>query len=65
VQVWAGTEQDATDLARLVAALLWTTVTGAPVQRVTQLSGPSAVADESRQPLRFMTFEFTMRGSAE
>lgn len=63
VRVWAGSEQDATDLARLVAALLWAAPDGAPVVRVTQPGGISPVADESKQPLRYMTFEITTRGT--
>lgn len=64
VRVWAKTEQDATDLARLVAALLWAAPDGAPVVAVAQLSGAVAVPDESGQPLRFQTFELTTRGEA-
>lgn len=63
VRVWAKTEQDATDLARLVAALLWAAPTGEPVVRVTQPTGSTPVADDSGQPLRFMSFEITVRGS--
>lgn len=63
VRVWAKTEQDATDLARLVRALLWMAPDGAPVCRVTDLSGPSPVPDESGQPLRFFTVELIVRGA--
>ena len=63
VRVWAGTEQDATDLARLVAALLWAAPDGNPVLKVTQTSGPSPVPDSSGQPLRYLTFEVTTRGA--
>lgn len=62
VRVWAATEQDATDLARLVAALLWAAPNGDPVLRVAQQMGPSPIADQSGQPLRYMTFEVVVRG---
>lgn len=61
VNVWATSERDATDLARLVAALLWAAPDGAPVLRAQQVSGPSPVPDE--QPRRFMSFELTVRGT--
>lgn len=62
VRVWAGTEQEATDLARLVSGVLAAAATGSPVARVVVVSGPSPVADPSGQPLRFMAFEVTTRG---
>lgn len=61
VNVWATSERDATDLARLVAALLWAAPDGAPVLRAQQVSGPSPIPDE--QPRRFMSFELTVRGT--
>lgn len=63
VRVWAKSEQDATNLAQLVRALLWAAPDGDPVLRVTDLSGPSPVADESGQPLRFFTLEVLVRGT--
>lgn len=63
VRVWARTEQDATDLARLTAALLWAAADGDPVVRVTQPTGSTPVADPSGIPLRYMTFEVTTRGT--
>lgn len=60
--VWAKTEQDATDLARLVIALaLRAPLAGAGVTNVTHLSGPNAVADESGQPRRLSLIEATHR----
>lgn len=66
VRVWGRTEQEATDLARLVRALLHdaTSDDDGPVVRVTDQSGPSPVADESNQPLRFMVVELFVRGTA-
>ncbi|MDB5716449.1 MAG: hypothetical protein JWO15_3846 [Sphingomonadales bacterium] len=62
VRTWATTEQDAADLARLVAALLWAAPDGLPVVRVAQESGPSAVADQSGQALRYSVFTVRTRG---
>ena len=62
VRVWAPTEKAATDLARLVRALLTVAADGNPVCRVADLSGPSAVPDESGQPLRYFVLELTVRG---
>lgn len=62
VRTWATTEADATDLARLTAALLWAAPDGTPLTALTQVTGPTPVADESRQPLRYQMFELTMRG---
>lgn len=62
VNVWAKTDRDAADLARLVAALLWASPTGDPVLRVEQPMGSTPVADPSGQPLRYQTFEVTTRG---
>lgn len=64
VRIWAKKEQDATDLARLVQALLWAAPDGNPVLSVNQQSGPTPVADESKQPLRFLVFEVATRGIA-
>lgn len=64
IRVWAKTEQDATDLARLVMALAPTFADGDPIVAVptTGRSGPSPVPDESGQPLRLMNIEFHTRG---
>lgn len=62
VRVWAATEQDATDLSRLVAALLWAAPDGSPVVRVTQESGNSPVPDESGAHLRYSVFTIRTRG---
>lgn len=62
VNVYAPSEQAATDLARTVSALLRAAPDGSPVVRVTQTSGPSPIPDESG-PRRYMTFELTVRGA--
>lgn len=61
VNVWAATELDVSDLARLVRALLWSAPDGAPVCKVTELSGPSPIPDVA--PRRYMSFELIVKGS--
>jgi hypothetical protein len=63
VNVYAETDQDANDLARMTAALLWSFPDGDPVTQVNQILGPTVIDDQSRQPRRYMTFEFTARGT--
>lgn len=62
-RVWAESEQDVADLASMVRALMWAAPDGNPVCRVNDLAGPSAVADESGTPLRFMSFELIVRAA--
>lgn len=63
IRVFAATEQDATDLARLVQAHLAVCAGQGPVRRYRGLSGPSAVADPAG-PLRYLTCELTVVGTA-
>lgn len=63
VRVWAKSEQDVSNLTQLVRALLWASPNGDPVLKVSDLSGPSPVADESGQPLRVFTLEVLVRGT--
>lgn len=62
VRVWAPTDAEATDLSRLVGALLWGAPDGQPVVRVSQESGPITVPDESEQALRYSVFTIRTRG---
>lgn len=62
INVWAKTDQDANDLARLTAALLWASPDGDPVSKVTITGGPYAVPDESTQPRFYFTAELTSKG---
>lgn len=62
VQTWAKTEQDATDLARLVSALMRTLPGDGVCTSVRKNSGPNAVPDPSGQPLRYQVFDVTLRG---
>jgi hypothetical protein len=61
VNVWATTEQDCNDLARMVAALIWAMPDGDPILRVDQTSGPSVIPDD--RPHRYLTFDVLMRGT--
>lgn len=63
VRVWAMNEQDATDLARMVSALMWAAPSGDPVLRVDQTTGPTPIPDESQQPLRLLAFDVIVRGT--
>jgi hypothetical protein len=63
VRVWAMSEQEVNDLARMVAALLWAAPDGDPVIRVDQPTGPTPVPDDSRQPLRLQSFDVEVRGA--
>lgn len=64
MRVWAQTEQDANDLARLVMALAPSFADGDPIISVPTdgRSGPFPVPDESGDHLRQMTVEFHTRG---
>lgn len=63
INVWASTDQDANDLARMVRALLWAAPTGDPVVRVDDSAGPSPVPDESGQPRILLSVNVIVRGS--
>lgn len=60
VNVWAATEQDATDLARLTQALLLDSPGTAGIVQATSLSGPSPVPDAAG-PHRYLTVELKIR----
>ncbi|HKY57663.1 MAG TPA: hypothetical protein VJL80_06470 [Aeromicrobium sp.] len=62
INIFAGTEADATDLARLVRALLWAAPDGDPILRVNDFSGPVAIPDESQRKRRFFGVEVHIRG---
>lgn len=59
--VWAKTEQDATNLASLVVALALDAPGTSSCVRVTHMSGPNSVADPSGQPRRLSLIEATHR----
>lgn len=62
INVYAVTETDVNDLARLTRALLWAAPDGKPLTRVNDVSGPVAVPNESGQFLRYLTLEAVLRG---
>jgi hypothetical protein len=63
IRVWATTDQDVNDLARMVRALLWAAADGSPVVRVDDQSGPADVPDDTGQPCRYLVVELIVRGS--
>lgn len=63
LNVWAGTERDANDLARLVYALVVACPDGNPVLSARGVLRPIAVPDPSGQPHRLTTVELTVRGT--
>lgn len=62
INVWAATEQDVANLARLVAALLRLLPGDGVCVSMRQTSGPSPIADT--KPRRYMTYEATLRGES-
>ena len=63
IRIWAPNEKAAIDLARLTVAWLVGMADGDPVVRVAIQSGPTPVADESKQPLRYIVAEVHMRAT--
>ena len=61
VNVWAATEADATNLARLTRAILSGATSQGPVRRVTETSGPSPIPDVV--PRRYFVAELLIHGS--
>lgn len=62
LQVWATTDQEASDLARLVRGLLFAAPTGAPLVRISLESGPTDSPDESGQPCKYLVVTAALRG---
>lgn len=64
LDVWAKTDQDATNLANLMIALaLHAPTQGDDVTNVEHISGPNSVADPSGQPRRLSLIEATHRAA--
>jgi hypothetical protein len=63
LDVWAKTEQDASNLANLIVALAFEAAGTNGCVRVTHLSGPNSVADPSGQPRRLALIEATHRAA--
>lgn len=60
IRVWDAEEKDASDLARLVQALLLDSPGTSGIVRATSLGGPSGVPD-SAQPQKYLTAELVVR----
>lgn len=63
IRCWAPTKQAATDLARLVVALMPTLVGSGGIVRVDHQSGPYEVPDESGAHQRLALFEIRTQGA--
>jgi hypothetical protein len=62
IQCWALTTQDAVDIARMVLALLVAAPGDANVKAMTGFTGPTRLADPSKQPLAYVTAELRTKG---
>ena len=63
LDVWAKTDQDATNLANLMVALAFDAPGTNGCVRVTHLSGPNDIPDPSGQPRRLALIEATHRAA--
>jgi len=59
LNIWASDEQEASDLGRMVAALL-TSAAPTPIEHVEELASFTPIDDESGQPRRYGTFAVTV-----
>jgi len=64
VNVWAATEADASDLVRMVVALLERAVATGPVVGHVSTSGPARVPEESGTPHWFASVDLVHRGTS-
>lgn len=63
INVWAGTEPDAADLALLIAALFEAAPGNGPVLAFDGATGPYPVPDQSGKPHRYLSVDFLIHGS--
>lgn len=63
IDCWALTWSDATNLARMTAALIQSAPGNANVKRVVMTTGPTRIADPSRQPRVYTTFDLVVKGT--
>ena len=63
VNVWAATDEDCSDLARLVCALLEASAGSGPVVACTGSFGPYPVPDDSGKPHRYMSVDLIVTGA--
>jgi len=64
VNVWASSAADATDLARLVVALLEQSAGSGPVKGSTATSGPYRVPEQSGTPHWYASVDLVHRGTS-
>jgi hypothetical protein len=62
VNVWAATEADASDLARLTVALLEASAGNGPIVGHISTSGPYPVVEESTKPHWYASVDLSVRG---
>lgn len=62
VNVWASTDEDCSDLARLVCALLEASAGYGPVVACTGSYGPYPVPEESGKPHRYLSVDLIVTG---
>jgi hypothetical protein len=60
INVFAQSELAASNLARVVSALMRAAADGSPIVRVTEVMGSTPIADAT--PRRYLTFEVVVRG---
>lgn len=63
IDCWAETWQDATNLARMTAALIQSAPGDSNVKRAVMTTGPTRIADPSRQPRVYTTFDLVVKGT--
>jgi hypothetical protein len=63
VNVWGGSQAEASDLANLVSALVGASADGAPVLKATT-TRPYSVADDAGQAHQYFTAELIVRGTS-
>lgn len=63
IDCWALTWQDATNLARMTAALIQSAPGNANVKQAVMTTGPTRVADPSRQPRVYTTYDLVVKGT--
>lgn len=63
VNVWAETDADCSDLARMVASLLEASAGDGPVVACLGTNGPMPVVEESDKPHRYLSADLVVTGS--
>lgn len=63
IDCWAATWRDAVDLARMTAALIQAAPGNSNVKRAVMTTGPTRIADPSRTPRVYCTFDLVTKGT--